>query len=42
MKNPLDWAGDQFRSLGRTDARELSRQLMAAYEGSTHTLMSWS
>ena len=34
MKNPLDWAEDQFRSLGRTDARELSHQLMADYEGS--------
>ena len=34
MKTPLDWAEDQFRSLGRTDARELSQQLMADYEGS--------
>ena len=34
MKNPLVWAEDQFRSLGRTDARELSQQLMADYEGS--------
>lgn len=32
MMNPLVWAEQQFRSLGRTDARELSQQLMADYE----------
>jgi hypothetical protein len=34
MRIPLDWAEQQFRSLGRSDARELAQQLMAVYEGS--------
>jgi TetR/AcrR family transcriptional regulator, transcriptional repressor for nem operon len=34
MRLPIDWAEQQFRSLGRQDARDLAVDLMAAYEGS--------
>jgi TetR/AcrR family transcriptional regulator, transcriptional repressor for nem operon len=34
MRLPIDWAEDQFRSLGRPDARDLAFDLLAAYEGS--------
>jgi TetR/AcrR family transcriptional repressor of nem operon len=34
MRLPTEWAEDQFRSLGRPDARDLAFDLMAAYEGS--------
>jgi TetR/AcrR family transcriptional regulator, transcriptional repressor for nem operon len=34
MRLPIEWAEDQFRSLSRTDARDLAFDLMAAYEGS--------
>jgi TetR/AcrR family transcriptional repressor of nem operon len=34
MRRPIEWAETQFRALGRTDARELAFDLMAAYEGS--------
>jgi TetR/AcrR family transcriptional regulator, transcriptional repressor for nem operon len=34
MRLPIEWAEDQFRSLGRPDARDLAFDLMAAYEGS--------
>ncbi|MGE5137634.1 MAG: TetR/AcrR family transcriptional regulator [Gemmatimonadota bacterium] len=30
----VDWAEEQFRSLGRRDARDLALDLIAAYEGS--------
>jgi len=30
----VDWAEDQFRSLGRHDAHDLAIDLIAAYEGS--------
>ena len=30
---PLDWAEQQFRLLGRRDARELAVALIAAYQG---------
>jgi len=33
MRLPIEWAEDQFRSLGRADARDLAFDLMAAYEG---------
>jgi TetR/AcrR family transcriptional repressor of nem operon len=41
MRIPIAWAEEQFRSLGRRDARDLAVNLMAAYEGSallTNTL----
>jgi len=34
MRLPVDWAEEQFRSLGRPDARDLAFDLLAAYEGS--------
>jgi TetR/AcrR family transcriptional repressor of nem operon len=34
MRLPIEWAEEQFRSLGRSDAHELALDLMAAYEGS--------
>jgi TetR/AcrR family transcriptional regulator, transcriptional repressor for nem operon len=34
MRLPIDWAEDQFRSLGRPDAPDLALDLLAAYEGS--------
>ena len=34
MRLPIDWAEEQFRSLGRRDAHDLATDLMAAYEGS--------
>jgi TetR/AcrR family transcriptional repressor of nem operon len=34
MRLPVDWAEQQFRSLGRRDAHDLALDLMAAYEGS--------
>jgi AcrR family transcriptional regulator len=33
MRLPLDWAEEQFRQLGRRDARDLAFDLLAAYEG---------
>jgi len=33
MRLPIEWAEEQFRSLGRRDARDLAVDLMAAYEG---------
>ncbi len=34
MRLPIEWAEDQFRSLGRSDAPDLAFDLLAAYEGS--------
>ncbi|HTQ92827.1 MAG TPA: TetR/AcrR family transcriptional regulator [Streptosporangiaceae bacterium] len=34
MRLPIEWAQDQFRSLGRPDARDCAVDLLAAYEGS--------
>jgi TetR/AcrR family transcriptional regulator, transcriptional repressor for nem operon len=34
MRLPIEWAEGQFRSLGRSDARDLAFDLLAAYEGS--------
>jgi TetR/AcrR family transcriptional regulator, transcriptional repressor for nem operon len=34
MRLPIEWAEDQFRSLGRPDAPDLALDLLAAYEGS--------
>jgi len=34
MRLPIEWAGKQFRSLGRADAHDLAVDLLAAYEGS--------
>jgi TetR/AcrR family transcriptional regulator, transcriptional repressor for nem operon len=34
MRLPVEWAGEQFQSLGRRDARDLALDLLAAYEGS--------
>jgi TetR/AcrR family transcriptional repressor of nem operon len=34
MRLLIDWAQQQFRSLGRPDARDLAFDLLAAYEGS--------
>ena len=34
MRLPIEWAEEQFRSLGRNDAHDLAIDLMAAYEGS--------
>jgi AcrR family transcriptional regulator len=34
MRLPVDWAEQQFRSLGRRDAHDLALDLIAAYEGS--------
>ena len=33
MRLPIEWAEEQFRSLGRPDAHELALDLLAAYEG---------
>ncbi len=33
MQLLIDWAGEQFRSMGRRDARDLSVALIAAYQG---------
>ena len=33
MRLPIEWAEEQFRSLGRGDAHDLAVDLMAAYEG---------
>jgi TetR/AcrR family transcriptional repressor of nem operon len=33
MRIPLQWAGAQFRQLGRRDAHDLAFDLLAAYEG---------
>jgi TetR/AcrR family transcriptional regulator, transcriptional repressor for nem operon len=33
MRLPVEWAEEQFRSLGRADAHELALDLLAAYEG---------
>jgi TetR/AcrR family transcriptional repressor of nem operon len=34
MRVPIDWAEEQFRSLGRQDAHDLSITLLSAYQGS--------
>src|SRR5215831_8922205 len=34
MRLPIEWAEEQFRSLGRPDAHDLALDLLAAYEGS--------
>jgi TetR/AcrR family transcriptional regulator, transcriptional repressor for nem operon len=34
MRLPIEWAEEQFRSLGRRDAHDLALELLAAYEGS--------
>ena len=34
MRLPIEWAEEQFRSLGRPDARDCAVDLLAAYEGS--------
>ena len=34
MRLPVEWAEEQFRSLGRRDAHDLALDLLAAYEGS--------
>jgi len=34
MRLPIDWAEEQFRSLGRRDAHDLGVSLLAAYQGS--------
>jgi TetR/AcrR family transcriptional regulator, transcriptional repressor for nem operon len=33
LELPIDWAEDQFRQMGRRDARDLAIALMAAYQG---------
>jgi AcrR family transcriptional regulator len=33
MQLPIDWAEQQFRSMGRRDARDLAVAMIAAYEG---------
>jgi TetR/AcrR family transcriptional repressor of nem operon len=33
MQMPIDWAEEQFRALGRRDARDLAVALIAAYQG---------
>ena len=33
MRAPIEWAEQQFRSLGRPDAHDLALDLLAAYEG---------
>lgn len=33
MRLPIDWAEQQFRALGRRDARDLAFALVAAYQG---------
>jgi TetR/AcrR family transcriptional regulator, transcriptional repressor for nem operon len=34
MRVPIQWAEEQFRALGRSDAHDLAVSLMASYEGS--------
>ncbi|HEY2308714.1 MAG TPA: TetR/AcrR family transcriptional regulator [Streptosporangiaceae bacterium] len=34
MRLPVEWAEEQFRSMGRRDAHDLALDLLAAYEGS--------
>jgi AcrR family transcriptional regulator len=34
MRLPIAWAEEQFRALGRLDARDLALELLGAYEGS--------
>ena len=34
MQIPLDWAEQQFRTMGRRDAHDLAVELLASYEGS--------
>jgi hypothetical protein len=34
MRLPIEWAEEQFRSLGRRDAHDLALDLLTAYEGS--------
>ena len=34
MRVPIEWAEQQFRALGRRDARDLAMSLLASYEGS--------
>ena len=34
MRLPVEWAENQFRSLGRRDAHDLALDLLAGYEGS--------
>jgi TetR/AcrR family transcriptional regulator, transcriptional repressor for nem operon len=34
LRLPVEWAEEQFRSLGRPDSHDLAVDLMAAYEGS--------
>jgi hypothetical protein len=34
MRLPVEWAQQQFRSMGRSDAHDLALDLLAAYEGS--------
>jgi TetR/AcrR family transcriptional repressor of nem operon len=34
MRLPVEWAQEQFRALGRADARDLALDLIAGYEGS--------
>jgi AcrR family transcriptional regulator len=34
MQIPLDWAEQQFRAMGRRDARDLAVELVATYQGS--------
>ena len=34
IRLPIEWAEQQFRSLGRRDAHDLALDLLAAYEGS--------
>jgi AcrR family transcriptional regulator len=34
MRLPAEWAEEQFRAMGRHDARDLALDLLAAYEGS--------
>jgi TetR/AcrR family transcriptional repressor of nem operon len=34
MRVPIEWAQEQFRALGRDDARDLAVSLIASYEGS--------
>jgi hypothetical protein len=33
MRLPIEWTEEQFRSMGRRDARDLAVALIAAYQG---------
>ena len=33
LRLPVDWAEQQFRSMGRRDARDLAVALIASYQG---------